>query len=114
MCFNILFQVTGDRRPEDVYRDFSQVFYNIVKDIEEKRKLEEEENAVLELGDKQVVWIVGGPGSKKHERVLASMKEHSSWSVISVGKSKLIIIVSDGNNCLVWDGRPISNINHTS
>ena len=86
-------QVTGDRRPEEVYRDFRHVFFNIIQSIEEKRASQElsdaEERAAgeyLELGDKPVLWVVGGPGSKKFDRVCAAMKEYKNWKVISTGE----------------------------
>ena len=40
----------------------------------------------LELGDKTVLWVVGGPGSKKFERVCGAMREHKNWKVISTGE----------------------------
>ena len=40
----------------------------------------------LELGDKTVLWVVGGPGSKKFERVSGAMREHKNWKVISTGE----------------------------
>lgn len=40
----------------------------------------------LELGDKPVLWVVGGPGSKKFDRVCAAMKEYKNWKVISTGE----------------------------
>ena len=88
-------QVTGDRRPEEVYRDFKHVFYNIVADIQEKKEQEEAEKQV-ELGDKPVIWVVGGPGSRKYDRVVTAMKQQENWSVISTGNypshSQFVII----------------------
>ena len=85
----ILHLVTGDRRPEEVYVDFSSVFHSILN------KLKEAagglggggEERVLSLADKTVVWVVGGPGSKKYQRVQQILNDHPTWSLISTGQS---------------------------
>ena len=46
----------------------------------------------LELGDKPVLWVVGGPGSKKLDRVCAAMKEYKNWKVISTGEGRYNLI----------------------
>ena len=78
-----------------MYRDFKHVFYNIVADIQEKKEQEEAEKQV-ELGDKPVIWVVGGPGSRKYDRVVTAMKQQENWSVISTGNypshSQFVII----------------------
>merc|ERR1719411_1713601 len=64
----ILHLVTGDRRPEEVYVDFSAVFHSIVNKVKEgSRVLSSPGERVLSLGEKSVVWVVGGPGSKKYQ-----------------------------------------------
>ena len=92
--------MTGDRRPEEVYRDFNHVFYNIVKQIKEGRdvgekeaaRVEEEAEAVLDLGARAVLWVVGGPGSRKQQRVTAAVAEMSNWTVISTGAGTLVVL----------------------
>ena len=92
--------MTGDRRPEEVYRDFNHVFYNIVKQIKEGRdvgekeaaRVEEEQEAVLELGARAVLWVVGGPGSRKQQRVTAAVAEMNNWTVISTGAGTLVVL----------------------
>ena len=85
-------QVTGDRRPEEVYQDFRHVFFSIIRSIEEKRESQDqtpEDRAggeCVELGDTTVLWVVGGPGSKKFERVSRAMREFKNWKVISTGE----------------------------
>lgn len=91
-------QVTGDRGPEDVYRDFKHVFYNIVRDIKNvdnvdaanlpnnDRNSDNNEDEILDLGKKTLIWVVGGPGSKKYERVMQAMTDFENWKVISTGK----------------------------
>ena len=46
----------------------------------------------LELGDKTVLWVVGGPGSKKFDRVCGAMREHKNWKVISTGEELYDVI----------------------
>ena len=104
-------QVTGDRRPEEVYRDFRHVFFSIIQSIEEKRESQDQTpedrggGDCLELGDKTVLWVVGGPGSKKFERVCGAMREHKNWKVISTGEGmhifKCNIMSIEGK--LFWD-----------
>ena len=94
--------MTGDRRPEEVYRDFNHVFYNIVKQIKEGKDVgekeaarvekEEAEEAVLDLGARAVMWVVGGPGSRKQERVTAAVAELNNWTVISSGAGILMFL----------------------
>ena len=92
--------MTGDRRPEEVYRDFNHVFYNIVKQIKEGKDVgekeavgvEKEEEAVLDLGARAVMWVVGGPGSRKQERVTAAVAELNNWTVISSGAGILMFL----------------------
>ena len=92
--------MTGDRRPEEVYRDFNHVFYNIVKQIKEGKdvgekeaaRVEKEEEAVLDLGARAVMWVVGGPGSRKQERVTAAVAELNNWTVISSGAGTLVVL----------------------
>ena len=92
--------MTGDRRPEEVYRDFNHVFYNIVKQIKEGRdvgekeatRVEEEQEAVLDLGARAVLWVVGGPGSRKQQRVTAAVAEMNKWTVISTGAGVLVVL----------------------
>ena len=90
--------MTGDRRPEEVYRDFNHVFYNIVKQIKEGKDVGEkeaarvEEEAVLDLGARAVLWVVGGPGSRKQERVTAAVAELNNWTVISSGAGTLVVL----------------------
>ena len=92
--------MTGDRRPEEVYRDFNHVFYNIVKQIKEGRdvgekeaaRVEEEQEAVLDLGARAVLWVVGGPGSRKQQRVTAAVAEMNNWTVISTGAGTLVVL----------------------
>ena len=91
--------MTGDRRPEEVYRDFNHVFYNIVKQIKEGKDVGEkeaarveEEEAVLDLGARAVMWVVGGPGSRKQERVTAAVAELNNWTVISSGAGTLVVL----------------------
>ena len=91
--------MTGDRRPEEVYRDFNHVFYNIVKQIKEGRdvgekeaaRVEEEQEAVLDLGARAVLWVVGGPGSRKQQRVTAAVAEMNNWTVISTGAGVVVV-----------------------
>lgn len=94
----ILHLVTGDRGPEDVYRDFKHVFYNIVRDIKNvanvdaanlpnnDKNSDNNEDEILDLGKKTLIWVVGGPGSKKYERVMQAMTDFENWKVISTGK----------------------------
>ena len=93
--------MTGDRRPEEVYRDFNHVFYNIVKQIKEGRDVsekeaarveEEEQEEVLDLGARAVLWVVGGPGSRKQQRVTAAVAEMNNWTVISTGAGTLVVL----------------------
>ena len=92
--------MTGDRRPEEVYRDFNHVFYNIVKQIKEGRdvgekeaaRVEEEQEAVLDLGARAVLWVVGGPGSRKQQRVTAAVAEMNNWTVISTGAGVVVVL----------------------
>ena len=92
--------MTGDRRPEEVYRDFNHVFYNIVQQIKEGRdvgekeaaRVEEEGEAVLDLGARAVLWVVGGPGSRKQQRVTAAVAEMNNWTVISTGAGTLLVL----------------------
>ena len=92
--------MTGDRRPEEVYRDFNHVFYNIVKQIKEGRdvgekeaaRVEEEQEAVLDLGARAVLWVVGGPGSRKQQRVTAAVAEMNNWTVISTGAGVVVML----------------------
>lgn len=79
----ILHLVTGDRRPEEVYQDFSAVFHSILNQLESDKEAKEDKK--LELGDKSVVWVVGGPGSKKYERVEKILQDHPNWTVINTG-----------------------------
>ena len=82
----ILHLVTGDRRPEEVYVDFSAVFHSIVNQLKEgSRVLGSGGERVLALADKTVVWVVGGPGSKKYQRVQQVLKDHPTWTLISTG-----------------------------
>ena len=82
----ILHLVTGDRRPEEVYVDFSAVFHSIVNKVKEgSRVLGSAGERVLSLGEKSVVWVVGGPGSKKYQRVQQILNEHPTWTLISTG-----------------------------
>ena len=82
----ILHLVTGDRRPEEVYVDFSAVFQSIVNQLKEgSRVLASGGDRVLSLGDKSVVWVVGGPGSKKYQRVQQILTDHPTWTLISTG-----------------------------
>ena len=85
----ILHLVTGDRRPEEVYQDFSAVFYSILNQLESD--MEAKEDKKLELRDKSVVWVVGGPGSKKYERVEKILQDHPNWTVINTGEPLFII-----------------------
>ena len=85
----ILHLVTGDRRPEEVYQDFSAVFHSILNQLESD--MEAKEDKKLELGDKSVVWVVGGPGSKKYERVEKILQDHPNWTVINTGEPLFII-----------------------
>ena len=80
----ILHLVTGDRRPEEVYQDFSAVFHSILNQLESDKEAKEDKK--LELGDKSVVWVVGGPGSKKYERVEKILQEHPNWTLINTGE----------------------------
>ena len=92
--------MTGDRRPEEVYRDFNHVFYNIVKQIQEGRdvgekeaaRVEEEQEAVLDLGARAVLWVVGGPGSRKQQRVTAAVAEMNNWTVIRTGAGVVVVL----------------------
>ena len=92
--------MTGDRRPEEVYRDFNHVFYNIVQQIKEGRdvgekeaaRVEEEAEAVLDLGARAVLWVVGGPGSRKQQRVTAAVAEMNNWTVISTGAGTVVVL----------------------
>ena len=92
--------MTGDRRPEEVYRDFNHVFYNIVKQIKEGRdvgekeaaRVEEEAEVVLDLGARAVLWVVGGPGSRKQQRVTAAVAEMNNWTVISTGAGVVVVL----------------------
>ena len=92
--------MTGDRRPEEVYRDFNHVFYNIVKQIKEGRdvgekeaaRVEEEQEAVLDLGARAVLWVVGGPGSRKQQRVTAAVAEMNNWTVIRTGAGVVVVL----------------------
>ena len=92
--------MTGDRRPEEVYRDFNHVFYNIVKQIKEGKdvgekeaaRVEEEQEAVLDLGARAVLWVVGGPGSRKQQRVTAAVAEMNNWTVISTGAGVVVVL----------------------
>ena len=38
-----------------------------------------------------VIWVVGGPGSNKYNKVVEVMKNHSTWSVLHTGMTGLII-----------------------
>ena len=88
----ILHLVTGDRRPEEVYVDFSAVFRSIVNNLKRGRGvLGGGEERVLSLADKTVVWVVGGPGSKKYQRVQQILKEHPTWTLINTGSSLEIL-----------------------
>ena len=92
--------MTGDRRPEEVYRDFNHVFCNIVKQIKEGRdvgekeaaRVEEEQEVVLDLGARAVLWVVGGPGSRKQQRVTAAVAEMNNWTVISTGAGVVVVL----------------------
>ena len=91
--------MTGDRRPEEVYRDFNHVFYNIVKQIKEGKDAGEKEaarveegEAVLDLGARAVLWVVGGPGSRKQQRVTAAVAEMNNWTVISTGAGVVVVL----------------------
>ena len=83
----ILHLVTGDRRPEEVYVDFSAVFHSIVDNLKENSGVGGGggEDRVLSLADRTVVWVVGGPGSKKYQRVGQILKEHPTWTLINTG-----------------------------
>ena len=85
----ILHLVTGDRRPEEVYQDFSAVFHSILNQLESDKEAKEDKK--LELADKSVVWVVGGPGSKKYERVEKILQDHPNWTVINTGEPLIII-----------------------
>ena len=88
----ILHLVTGDRRPEEVYGDFSLVFHSILNQLEDGRGQQGGgEDRTLQLGERSVVWVVGGPGSKKYERVDRVMREHHNWTLISTGYIWIII-----------------------
>ena len=89
----ILHLVTGDRRPEEVYVDFKSVFLSIVNQLQEGSSsvLGSGGTRVLDLAEKTVVWVVGGPGSKKYERVDRVMREHHNWTLISTGYIWIII-----------------------
>ena len=90
----ILHLVTGDRRPEEVYVDFRSVFQSIVNQLKEgsSRVLGSGGARVLDLAEKTVVWVVGGPGSKKYQRVQEILKEHPTWTLISTGITGSYII----------------------
>ena len=83
----ILHLVTGDRRPEEVYVDFSAVFHSIVDNLKENSVVMGGggEDRILSLADRTVVWVVGGPGSKKYQRVGQILKEHPTWTLINTG-----------------------------
>ena len=91
----ILHLVTGDRRPEEVYVDFSAVFRSILNNLKGGRGVlgSDGEDRVLSLADKSVVWVVGGPGSKKYQRVQQILKEHPTWTLINTGSSLEILTV---------------------
>lgn len=94
-----------------MYQDFKQVFFNIIKLIEEDKESREntisateEATECLELGNKSILWIVGGPGSKKFDRVCAAMSEYKNWKVISTGEkyyvfNKKVHYFSSKDNC---------------
>ena len=72
-----------------MYRDFTRTCNNIVIHLNEEERDDQEQekdDSPLDIGDRKVIWIVGGPGSDKHSRVEAAMSDHDNWSVISVGK----------------------------
>ena len=86
----ILHLVTGDRRPEEVYVDFSAVFHSILNNLKGGRGVlgSGGEDRLLSLADKTVVWVVGGPGSKKYQRVQQILVEHPTWTLINTGSEK--------------------------
>lgn len=62
--------------------------HNIAEKIQQSRNDQDnkERDSSLDLDDKRVVWIVGGPGSKKFARVKSAMRYHKDWHVLSTGQ----------------------------
>ena len=83
-----LVKVTGDRGPEDVYVDFRLSLHNIADKLQQSCNDQEnkETDSALDLNNRKVVWIVGGPGSKKFARVKSAMRNHKDWYVLSTGQ----------------------------
>ena len=78
-----------------MYRDFKHIFYKIFRDIKNGDNTtdivndtiyDNEEEEILDLENKTLIWVVGGPGSKKYERVTQAMAEFKNWKIISTGK----------------------------
>jgi len=105
----LLYLVTGDRKPDLVYSDFAEVFQKIVEtDKKVSRKSLKSAGSYQEYRTKpqptpvqhqemapiysppiltgNVIWVVGGPGSNKYNKVVEVMKNHSTWSVLHTGK----------------------------